>query len=241
MTNPKSKIPNPKSEDIQALFNRIAPIYDRLNQELSWGLHRVWKQMAVKWVQPRSGDCGLDLCCGSGDLAMLLARQVGKTGKVIGVDFSAAQLAIAQTSAAQLCPPLPLEWVESDVLSLPFENETFDCATMGYGLRNVVDIPRCLVELHRVLKPGARAAILDFHRPEHPLMRTFQQWYLDNIVVPTAQKFDLREDYAYIAPSLDRFPNGREQVALGRQAGFAAATHYLIAGGMMGVLVLQKA
>ncbi|MDY7013607.1 MAG: class I SAM-dependent methyltransferase, partial [Cyanobacteriota bacterium] len=150
------------------------------------------------------------------------------------------QLAIARDRASGIYPPLPLQWVESDVLSLPFEDEGFDCATMGYGLRNVVDIPRCLQELHRVLKGDAIAAILDFHRPEHPLLRAFQQWYLEHQVVPTAQKFGLKEDYAYIAPSLDRFPTGREQVRLAREAGFATAVHYPIAGGMMGVLVVRK-
>jgi demethylmenaquinone methyltransferase/2-methoxy-6-polyprenyl-1,4-benzoquinol methylase len=111
---------------------------------------------------------------------------------------------------------------------------------MGYGLRNVTDIPRCLKELHRVLKPGAKAAILDFHQPENLQFRAFQQWYLDNIVVPAARHFGLTEEYAYISPSLDRFPPGQEQVKLARTAGFATATHYPIANGMMGILVLTK-
>ncbi|MDY6781722.1 MAG: bifunctional demethylmenaquinone methyltransferase/2-methoxy-6-polyprenyl-1,4-benzoquinol methylase UbiE [Cyanobacteriota bacterium] len=231
---------SPPSSDIRALFNRIAPVYDRLNQELSWGQHRIWKKMAVKWAEPREGDVGLDLCCGSGDLAVLLARRVGQTGRVIGVDFAAEQLAIARDRALALYPPLPLEWVESDVLSLPFEDERFDCATMGYGLRNVVDIRGCLQELRRVLKRDASGAILDFNHPDNSLLRTFQQWYLENQVVPTAQKWGLKEDYAYIAPSLDRFPTGSEQVELAREVGFASAVHYPIAGGMMGVLVVKK-
>jgi demethylmenaquinone methyltransferase/2-methoxy-6-polyprenyl-1,4-benzoquinol methylase len=111
---------------------------------------------------------------------------------------------------------------------------------MGYGLRNVTDIPRCLRELQRVLKPGAKAAILDFHRPSNGVIRTLQQWYLEAIVVPAAQKFGLTDEYAYIAPSVDRFPTGREQVTLAHQAGFNTATHYPIAGGTMGVLVVMK-
>ena len=228
------------SSEIKALFDRIAPVYDRLNDWLSLGQHRIWKLMTVKWSHPKSGDTALDLCCGSGDLTQLLAKQVGKTGKAIGVDFSPEQLAIASQRAAAKFRPLSLSWIEADALNLPFDDNYFDCATMGYGLRNVVDIPCCLQELHRVLKPGAKAAILDFHRPKDPLMRVFGQWYLDNIVVPMAQQFGLTEEYAYISPSLERFPTGEEQEKLALNAGFTAATHYPIASGTMGVLVLTK-
>lgn len=226
--------------EIQSLFDRIAPVYDQLNQSLSLGQHRIWKSMAVKWVRPQAGDVGLDICCGSGDLAVVLARQVGITGRVTGLDFSAAQLEIARTRSARRYPQLPLHWLQGDALNLPFEDNHFDCATMGYGLRNVTDIPRCLRELHRVLKPNARAAILDFHRPSQPLLRAFQQWYLDTVVVPAAKRLGSETDYAYIAPSLDRFPDGPEQVQLAQSAGFGAATHYPIASGMMGVLVVTK-
>jgi demethylphylloquinol methyltransferase len=227
---------SPQSADIQAIFNRIAPTYDPLNDSLSLGLHRIWKQMAVKWSGARSGSVCVDVCCGSGDVAMMLARRVGKTGQVYGVDFAAAQLQVA----ADRSPHLPITWLEGDALQLPFPDQKFDAATMSYGLRNVVDIPASLRELCRVLKPGATVAILDFHRPDNPLFRTFQQWYLDQFVVPTAQRFGLREEYAYISPSLDRFPTGSEQVQLANQAGFGQAVHYPIAGGMMGVLVAQR-
>lgn len=226
---------------IRALFDRIAPVYDQLNDWLSLGQHRVWKRMAVKWSHPQPGDTGLDLCCGSGDLALLLAREIGATGRVVGVDFAPAQLAVASQRAAVAFPPLaPITWMEADVLNLPFEDHQFDCATMGYGLRNVVDIPRCLQELHRVLKPGGKAAILDLHRPTNLQMRQFQQWYLDNIVVPVAARFGLKEEYAYLTPSLEQFPLGREQVKLAQQAGFAAATHYPLSGGLIGVLAIAK-
>lgn len=196
--------------------------------------------MAVKWSRAYPGATCLDVCCGSGDLARLLARQVGSTGKVYGVDFSAAQLAVAQQHTLQSVQFLPVEWVEADALNLPFEDNQFDAATMGYGLRNVIDISGSLSELHRVLKPGAKVAILDFHRPSNAMMRTFQQWYLNTIVVPIADSLGLKQEYAYISPSLDRFPTGDQQVGLARQAGFGHVTHYPIAGGIMGVLVAQK-
>ena len=231
---------SPASQEIQAIFNRIAPVYDQLNHRLSLGQHQIWKLMAVKWSRPFSGAIGLDICCGSGDLTQLLARQIGMTGHVTGLDFSAEQLKIAHQRACGQSPHLPIVWQQGDALNLPFDAESFDCATMGYGLRNVIDIPRCLQELYRVLKPSARAAILDFHRPHLSWLRTFQQWYLASIVVPAARELGLREEYAYIAPSLDRFPTGIEQVALADQVGFADVVHYPIASGMMGVLVVTK-
>ncbi|MBD1822571.1 bifunctional demethylmenaquinone methyltransferase/2-methoxy-6-polyprenyl-1,4-benzoquinol methylase UbiE [Cyanobacteria bacterium FACHB-DQ100] len=228
------------SDHIQALFDRIAPVYDELNNGLSFGQHRIWKRMTVKWSGAKPGNIALDLCCGSGDIAQMLAEVVGRTGQVYGVDFSAAQLEVARDRSERRCIKPPIHWVKSDVLDLPFSDNHFDCATMGYGLRNVVDILGSLKEIHRVLKPGAKAAILDMHRPDSNLVRAFQQWYLDEVVVPAAQRFGFTEEYAYISPSLDKFPTGREQVGLANQAGFTSATHYPIAGGTMGVLVITK-
>jgi demethylmenaquinone methyltransferase/2-methoxy-6-polyprenyl-1,4-benzoquinol methylase len=230
----------PSADYIRSLFNRIAPVYDDLNQSLSLGLHRVWKQMTVQWSGAQPGMTGLDVCCGSGDLALRLARQVGPQGQVYGVDFAPAQLAIAQQRAAILGLSARTHWVEADALALPFEAETFEAATMGYGLRNLTQIPQGLQELHRVLKPGAKAAILDFHQPQTGWAQQFQQWYLDLVVVPAAERCGLREEYAYIGPSLDRFPAGAEQVKLAYEAGFQQAVHYPIAGGMMGVLVATR-
>ncbi len=230
----------PNSTDIQAIFDRIAPVYDQLNDALSFGQHRIWKRMAVKWAQPKRGDTALDLCCGSGDLAFLLAKEVGNTGTVIGADFSQEQLAIAQARQQQKGLGITMEWLEADALNLPFDHNHFDCATMGYGLRNVTDFRRCLTELYRVLKPGANAAILDFHRPYNEWMQQFQRWYLEQLVVPTAERLGFRDDYAYIAPSLDQFPQGREQIELAKTMGFTNVKHYAIALEMMGVLVITK-
>jgi demethylmenaquinone methyltransferase/2-methoxy-6-polyprenyl-1,4-benzoquinol methylase len=229
------------TDNIRTIFNRIAPVYDQLNDWLSLGQHHVWKEMTAKWSAAKPGDTSLDLCCGSGDLSFRLARRVGRNGQVYGVDFSSQLLEIANKRCQSQYPQPKITWVEADVLSLPFEDNQFDAATMGYGLRNVTDIHRSLKELHRVLKAGAKAAILDFHRPSNPQLRAFQQWYLSNLVVPIANNLGLKEEYAYISPSLDRFPTGNEQREIARQVGFAAATHYPIANGMMGVLVITKA
>ncbi|MBD2568030.1 bifunctional demethylmenaquinone methyltransferase/2-methoxy-6-polyprenyl-1,4-benzoquinol methylase UbiE [Anabaena lutea] len=228
------------SNEIRDIFDRIAPVYDQLNDWLSLGQHRIWKEMTVKWSAAKPGDTGLDLCCGSGDLTFRLARRVGATGKVYGVDFSPKLLETAKERCQKSYSQRAIAWLEADVLNLPFDDNQFDAVTMGYGLRNVKDIPRSLQEIYRVLKPGSKAAILDFHRPSDLPFRTFQQWYLDNLVVPIATNLGVKEEYAYISPSLDRFPIGSEQIELAYQVGFTNATHYPISNGMMGVLVVIR-
>lgn len=135
--------------EIAGLFNRIAPVYDDLNDALSLGLHRVWKKMVLRWAQPRSGELWLDLCCGSGDMAILLARSGART---IGVDFAEAQLGLARLKSCHLGN---LTWEWGDVLALRFDNNSIDGVTMTYGLRNLTDIDRGLGEIYRVLKPQA--------------------------------------------------------------------------------------
>jgi len=227
------------SDEVQALFNRIAPVYDQFNTWLSLGQHHIWKQMAVDWSEPFAGAVCLDVCCGSGDLTRRLAEAAGPDGTVIGLDFAAAQLQRAEAIASTQVGAAPIQWIQGDALDLPFADHTFDAMTMGYGLRNVVDIPRSLRELWRVLKPGKTAAILDFHRPYNDTIRQLQSWCLTQVVVPLAEQWQVRDDYAYILPSLERFPQGQQQVALAHDAGFDAV-HYTTAGGMMGVLVARK-
>lgn len=225
------------SAHVQALFNRIAPVYDRLNDRLSFGLHRVWKKMAVKWLDLNPGESCLDICCGSGDLAQLLARAVGSKGTIIGLDFAPAQLAIARQRNRSYPQ---IQWQEGDALALPFPQQSFDGITMGYGLRNLTNIPLALREMQRVLKPGGRAAILDFCQPQTPWLKEFQAWYLETLVVPTAEQYGLKDDYAYLMPSLQRFPPPQQLIEYSQEAGFSHATAYPIAAGLMMILVLNR-
>lgn len=228
---------NSAASEVQSLFDRIAPVYDELNQTLSLGQHKIWKLMTVKWCEPQRGDTALDICCGSGDVAAMLADRVGPDGTVMGVDFSEEMLDYAWQRHQAWGN---LQWMPGDALKLPIADASIDCVTMSYGLRNVTDIPKAFQEIYRVLKPGKKAAILDMHRPSNPLIRQFQQWYIEHQVVPAAERLGFTDEYAYIAPSLDRFPIGAEQVQLAKSAGFAQAKHYAIAGGTMGVLVVTK-
>ncbi|MFM1842278.1 MAG: spore germination protein c2 [Cyanobacteriota bacterium] len=233
-----SQVP-PHPDTVKAIFARIAPQYDAFNWWLSFGQHRLWKAMAVQWSGAKPGDRLLDVCCGSGDLAFQGAKRVGVKGQVVGLDFCEELLAIAAQRQRQQYPQFAMEWQPGDALNLPFADQSFDAATMGYGLRNVADIPQALQELARVLKPHSQVAILDFHRPANFLVHNFQRWYLANIVVPLAHQWQLSDEYAYLQPSLDRFPTGQTQVTLALQSGFAQAVHYPIANGLMGVLVAR--
>jgi len=161
---------------------------------------------------------------------------------VVGVDFAADMLKFAEhkTKSSVLLRHVPITWFNSDVVTLPFPDNSFDACTMGYGLRNVTDRPRALREIYRVLKRGKKAAILDFNRPDNQLISSFQRLYLDNIVVPAASEFGVRDEYAYIMKSLEDFPTGPEQEQLALSAGFSTARHHRVSFGLMGCLVVTK-
>ena len=234
---------------VKDLFETIAPRYDTLNDLLSVGLHRLWKRQAVLWVQPRPGQRLLDLCCGTGDLALLLAEQVRPGGEVLGLDAAAEPLKLA-SERSRRHPWLVVQWRQGDALATGLEDGWADGAVMAYGLRNLLDPAAGLGELRRLLRPGARAAVLDFNRHdpqgETPgwerqrsvLALRFQQLYLRRLVVPLAERAGIREQYAYLEQSLERFPPGREQERLALAAGFAKARHRSLAVGQMGLLQL---
>jgi ubiquinone/menaquinone biosynthesis methyltransferase len=223
---------------VSELFEQIAPRYDRLNDLLSLGLHRLWKRRAVLWLRPSPAQTLLDLCCGTGDLALLLAARVRPGGRVLGLDAAAAPLALAAARAARQ-PWLPLEWRQADALATGLPSAGADGAVMAYGLRNLADPAAGLRELQRVLRPGGRAAVLDFNRPPPgAAVAGFQRAYLRRVVVPAARAFALEEHYAYLEASLERFVSAAEQESLARAAGFRSVRHRPLAAGLMGLLEL---
>ncbi|KAG2567315.1 2-phytyl-1,4-beta-naphthoquinone methyltransferase, chloroplastic-like [Panicum virgatum] len=226
----------------QALFSRIAPVYDHLNDVLSLGQHRTWKRICVSWSRAKMGDRVLDLCCGSGDLAFLLSQKVGLDGEVMAVDFSRQQLQTAaerQEQRWKLCYK-NIKWIEGDALDLPFTDCYFDAVTVGYGLRNVVDKSRAMQEIFRVLKPGSRASILDFNKSSSLFTASLQSWAIDNVVVPLASGYGLTEEYKYLKSSISQYLTGEELEKLGREAGFTVAKHYELGGGLMGNLIATR-
>ena len=224
---------------MERLFDAVAPRYDRLNDVLSFGLHRHWKRQLVRAVQPLAGEQWLDLCCGTGDLALELGRCVRPGGAVTGLDAAAAPLERARQRQRQQ-PWLPVTFQQGDALMTGLPNACADGAVMAYGLRNLADPLQGLKELRRLLRPGGRAGVLDFNRlPQSAPAAAFQRFYLRRLVVPAAASVGLREEYAYLEKSLARFPAGFEQERLAREAGFAQAFHRPVAAGQMGVLTLR--
>jgi demethylmenaquinone methyltransferase/2-methoxy-6-polyprenyl-1,4-benzoquinol methylase len=223
-------------ERVRQLFERIAPSYDPLNDLLSLGQHRLWKRQTLALLQPRPGERWLDLCCGTGDLALLLAERVRPGGRVLGLDAAAAPLALARRRAARR-PWLTIEWRQGDALAVPEAAGAFDGAVMAYGLRNLADGAAALAELRRLLAPDGRAAVLDFNRTDG-LPAAMQRLALRRLVVPVARQAGFEDEYAYLERSLATFPSGAEQEQLAHAAGFDRARHRPLAGGLMGVLLL---
>ncbi len=224
---------------VEQLFDAVAPSYDRLNDVLSFGLHRQWKRQLVRALKPLAGEQWLDLCCGTGDLALELGRWVRPGGAVTGLDAAAAPLERARQRQGQQ-PWLPVTFQQADALNTGLPRACADGAVMAYGLRNLADPLQGLKELRRLLKPGGRAGVLDFNRlPQRGVAVAFQRFYLRRLVVPAAASVGLREEYAYLEKSLERFPAGPEQERLAREAGFVEALHRPVVAGQMGILILR--
>ena len=225
---------------VRNLFDDVAPIYDHLNDLLSFGLHRFWKRQLLSWLSPRPGEKWLDLCCGTGDLAMLLARKVYPNGMVLGLDSASKPLVLARKRSSKE-PRLSVSWVQCDVMNSGLDLHCFDGVVMSYGLRNIPDPKAGLKEIKRVLKPGSRAGILDFNKlPITSRRASFQKFYLRRIVVPIAAQFGLREHYIYLEESLKKFPEGSLQVLMAKEVGFSQANHKSLAAGLMGALLLKS-
>jgi demethylmenaquinone methyltransferase / 2-methoxy-6-polyprenyl-1,4-benzoquinol methylase len=205
------------------MFDRIAPVYDTMNRIMTAGLDARWRRLAAKAVV-RPGDRVLDAACGTGDLA-IAGRKVG-AGKVTGLDFSAAMLGRARRKAPEL------EWIEGDMLALPFADATFDAATVGFGVRNVADLELALRELHRVLRPGGRVAILEITQPRGPLKPFYSLWF-DRVVPLLGKLLPGGSAYSYLPESVKRFPNAESLAGLMRACGFADVGFRLLGGSIV--------
>jgi demethylmenaquinone methyltransferase / 2-methoxy-6-polyprenyl-1,4-benzoquinol methylase len=214
-------------DEVRRLFDRIAPVYDAMNRVMTIGLDRRWRRLAAE-AAVRPGDRVLDACCGTGDLA--LADLAAGAGAVVGLDFSERMLERARRKSDAV------EWLRGDVLALPFEDGSFDAATVGFGVRNVADLEAGLRELRRVLRPGGRLAVLEITRPRGLLRPFFRLWF--DVLVPLAGKvLPGGKAYTYLPASVRRFPGPEDLRAALERAGFADVTYRLLAGGIVAVHV----
>ena len=209
-------------EGVRSMFDRIAPVYDAMNRLMTAGLDRRWRaETAEAIVKP--GDRVLDVCCGTGDLA-LAARAAG--GEVTGLDFSEPMLERARRKAPEI------EWIEGDALALPYAAGSFDAVTIGFGLRNLANPERGLAELRRVLRPGGRVAILEITRPRGVLAPFYRLWF--DALIPLAGKLlPGGSAYTYLPASVRRFPAPGGLARLMDDAGFEQIRWRLFAGGIV--------
>ncbi|HEU5179209.1 MAG TPA: bifunctional demethylmenaquinone methyltransferase/2-methoxy-6-polyprenyl-1,4-benzoquinol methylase UbiE [Candidatus Polarisedimenticolia bacterium] len=227
-----------RAEKVRLLFSTIARRYDRVNDWMSWGMHRRWKRRLVGSIAPRAGGRVLDLCCGTGDVARALAAQPGRM-QVVGLDFTPEMLEVAR----QATPPgLAVRYEQGDALSLPFPDASFDAVTCAYGLRNLADLDRGLREAFRVLRPSGRLASLEFGRPRHPVLSWIYFAYL-RMMLPLFGLIYFRDPqtYGYIFMSVSKFPDQRELAQRMRAAGFTRVEVHDVMAGAMGICIAEKA
>lgn len=208
-----------KAHLVHGMFGNIAPIYDRLNSIISLGLHKRWKQRTVQLCHLSEGDTALDLCTGTGDLALMLEKAVGKTGNVVGADFCQAMLDLAKE---KIKGHNRIQLVVGDAMNLPFKDNSFDGATVAFGLRNVEDIPTALREMARVVKPGGRVVSLDLARPKNEPFKTLYHFYFFRLVPFLGSFFGSKEAYYYLPNSLLTFPDREPFAQMMRDAGMEA-------------------
>tara|TARA_Y100001968_G_scaffold278885_1_gene274491 strand:- start:141 stop:836 length:696 start_codon:yes stop_codon:yes gene_type:complete len=229
-----------KSNLVRNLFDDLSSKYDLFNDIFSIGLHRVWKKQLLFYLSPSPGERWIDLCCGTGDLAIYLTESVKPSGQVHAIDSAEKTLNLAKKKSSGKTSLL-IEWINSDIFEEQNNLEYFDGAVMGFGLRNLSDPFLGLQRIRSFLKKGGRAGVLDFNRnEENSIGDLFQKMYLNNLVIPISSNFGFKEHFDYLEDSIKDFPNGSLQETLAIKAGFSEAKHYVIAFGQMGILILKN-
>lgn len=229
-----------KGAFVRSMFAQIAPRYDAANRVLTAGLDERWRRRAIALLAPPARGRVLDLCCGTGDLVFHLLR-IDPTLEVTGADFCPPMLERARARAPREARG-SVTFVEADAMALPFGDATFDGATMGFSLRNVVDVDRVLREVLRVLKPGARFANLDVSKaPNRMWKRMFDLYFYGAVPLIGGWVGGSRAAYTYLPNSLTNHPNAPELQARFAQAGFADVGFLRLMGGAVAVHYGSKA
>jgi demethylmenaquinone methyltransferase/2-methoxy-6-polyprenyl-1,4-benzoquinol methylase len=219
---------------VNRMFDRIAGVYDVMNRTMTAGLDEAWRERAADRAEVGPGDAALDICCGTGDLAFALSRRVQPHGSVIGCDFSENMLDIAREKAGDR-PEGGVRFEWADALTLPYDAGRFDAVTVGFGVRNLADLDRGLKEMHRVLKPGGRAVILEITQPQRPPLSTFFALWFDRVVPLLGAFAGDRGAYAYLPESVRSFPDPHTLAQKMDAAGLAGIRYTILAGGIIAI------
>jgi demethylmenaquinone methyltransferase / 2-methoxy-6-polyprenyl-1,4-benzoquinol methylase len=213
------------------MFDRISPAYDRMNRVMSGGLDGRWRRFAAACTGAHVGDAVVDVCCGTGDLALELLDRVSSRGRVVGVDFSQPMLDLAATKSSIV------EWVRGDALQLPFEDGEFVAATIAFGMRNLADHERGFAELRRVVRRGGRVVCLELTEPPAWLAPASRLW--TDRAVPALGRVIARDAdaYRYLPQSVHRFPQPRELAGVMRAAGLERVQFRRLTPGVVAVHV----
>ncbi|RKH08141.1 MULTISPECIES: bifunctional demethylmenaquinone methyltransferase/2-methoxy-6-polyprenyl-1,4-benzoquinol methylase UbiE [Corallococcus] len=218
------------STEVRQMFSSIAPRYDVANEVLSFGVHRLWRRTAVKLSQAKEGSQVLDCATGTGDLALAFKRKVGPTGRVVGTDFCPEMLESAPAKAAKA--GLEVEFQVQDAMALTLPDNSFDVASISFGIRNVDDPVKCLQEMARVVRPGGRVVVLEFGQPTGPYGVLFR--FYSKTVMPTVGGLltGNRAAFQYLPRTAAAFPAGERFLSLMDQAGAYSerAAHPLLFG-----------
>ena len=236
MATTQTSLPNRESGDfaaqVRSMFDRIAGVYDLMNTVMTAGVHHRWRRRAADLAGLEPGGTALDVCCGTGDLAIELATRLGPEGSVVGCDFSERMLDLARAKAGRRgVAAVRFEW--GDALRLPYGDASFDAATVAFGARNLSDLDRGLSELRRVVRPRGRLVILEITQPKRPPLSAFYSLWFDRIVPFLGTIAGDRSAYTYLPQSVKRFPSPHGLAERMAKAGFPRVRYLVLAGGII--------
>lgn len=228
--------PDSKRRYVRRLFATIADRYDLITRVLSFGRDRHWKKQLIDLASLAPGTRVLDLACGTGDIALAASR---RGARVVGLDITPRMIALARSKAA--ASRQSANWTVGDMTALPIASGSVDVVTVGYGLRNVPDLSRAIVEIHRTLSDGGILCSLDFDRPEHRIIRAVYLTFLTAFGSTLGWVLHRDPDtYRYIPASIRRYPGARRVADMMRSTGFEDVRHIRVLGGLMAIHVARK-
>ena len=223
-----------KSAKVADVFHSVATKYDLMNDLMSAGIHRLWKRYTIELSGARVGQSVLDVAGGTGDLAAKFSKIVGKTGTVILVDINESMLKIGRDKLIDTGYSSQVLYTLADAQYLPFPNNTFDCITIAFGLRNVTDKDMALRSMNRILKPGGRLLVLEFSKPYSPLLKKFYDFYSFKLL-PKIGGFVANDSdsYQYLAESIRMHPDQNTLQDMMINANFINTEYHNMTGGIV--------